>query len=179
METAAASAQCPCRAPLCSYFSRSAPALRAQVLDAFEHKHGPGDPGGATAAAAAASTHAQSAFPLVLLVPHGAAADSFPVAAHAYSELARVMAGQRPITTILLVGNNHRRPGIALSDAVWETPLGALEPESELIAALTATGQLDVVNSDHEREHSIENQLPLLQVRFQSCKLISLPKCTD
>jgi AmmeMemoRadiSam system protein B len=113
----------------------------------------------------------EGSFPLVLLVPHGAAADSFPVAAHAYSELASVVA-KRPITTVLFIGNNHRKPGLALSDMAWKTPLGELEPESELIAALVsaAGGQhMTVDNADHEREHSLENQLPLLQMLFEQC----------
>lgn len=167
-----ASAPCRCREPLCSYFSRDAPALRSQVLSAFSHeKHGPRVHACTEAVAGAAETPAHSAkedaFPLALLVPHGAAADSFPVAAHAYNELTRVVA-QRPIRTIFFVGNNHRSPGVALSDTTWRTPLGALEPESELIEALTAQG-IAINNKDHEREHSIENQLPFLQVIFEGC----------
>ena len=113
----------------------------------------------------AAHAAKEDAFPLALLVPHGAVADSFPVAAHAYNELTRVVA-QRPIRTILFVGNNHRSPGVALSDTTWRTPLGALEPESELIEALATQG-IAINNKDHDREHSIENQLPFLQVLFE------------
>ena len=160
---------CSCREPLCSYFSPSAETLRCQIVDAFQSSpHGPSSEGAAGGRVGSEPEPElegggeAGVFPLMLLGPHGAAADSFPVAAHGFAELGQVMR-RRPIDTLLIIGNNHRQPGLALSDARWQTPLGTLEPEPELIAALAAGASLAVRNADHSREHSIENQLPLLQ----------------
>eukprot|EP01045_Picozoa_sp_COSAG04_P011787 COSAG04_NODE_770_length_10444_cov_6.484872_7_plen_345_part_00 len=156
---------CSCREPLCSYFSPSAQTLRCQIADAFQSSpHGPGGVGAVGSEPEPEPEGGEEAgvFPLMLLGPHGAAADSFPVAAHGFAELGQVMR-RRPIDTLLIIGNNHRQPGVALSDARWQTPLGTLEPEPELIAQLAAGASIAVRNADHSREHSIENQLPLLQ----------------
>ena len=158
---------CSCREPLCSYFSPSAQTLRCQIVDAFQSSpHGPSSRAGGVGPSEQEPEpeggEEAGVFPLMLLGPHGAAADSFPVAAHGFAELGQVMR-RRPIDTLLIIGNNHRQPGVALSDARWQTPLGTLEPEPELIAQLAAGASLAVRNADHSREHSIENQLPLLQ----------------
>lgn len=88
---------------------------------------------------------------------------SGPVAASAYFELAQ---DGKPDTVVLL-GPNHTGYGSALSlmrEGIWKTPLGDIEIDSKLAdAILKETSIVDVDETAHRYEHSIEVQLPFLQ----------------
>ncbi|HZE41127.1 MAG TPA: AmmeMemoRadiSam system protein B [Stackebrandtia sp.] len=90
------------------------------------------------------------------VVPHAGYRFSGPVAAHVY---ARLRAHADRIGRIVLIGPSHFVPlqGMAGSPAEgWETPLGTVAtPRPEDVP-------LDEV--PHQREHSLEVQLPFLQV---------------
>lgn len=96
------------------------------------------------------------------MVPHAAYLYSGPCAAHFYSSL------QSDIGCVILLGVNHRGMGAqaALSPAdYWETPLGKVAIDRELNALLKS--QVNFLEQDerpHRQEHSIEVQLPFLQI---------------
>ena len=92
------------------------------------------------------------------IVPHAGYVFSGPGAAHAYKELSEA---EFPDTYIIL-GVNHNSPITCTSDEEWETPLGIVKPDLELIEKLKEKG-INVDNDTHAKEHSIEVQLPFLQ----------------
>src|SRR5687767_11509045 len=113
-------------------------------------------------------------FPKALVVPHAGYIYSGPVAARAYDELA----GARGIVRrVVLLGPVHRVPvrGLAAPSAqAFETPLGAIAIDHAALGALHDLPQ--VVKSDpaHAMEHSLEVQLPFLQMVLGEFSLVPL-----
>jgi AmmeMemoRadiSam system protein B len=96
------------------------------------------------------------------VVPHAGYIYSGSTAAHAYAALAL-----DPPARILLLGPTHRvyMDGLALSGADgFETPLGVVGTDPELEAALMGSRSVTVRPDVHAQEHSLEVQLPFLQV---------------
>jgi hypothetical protein len=105
------------------------------------------------------------------VVPHAGYVYSGAIAAHAY----HAIAAERPPGSVLVLGVNHRARGApaALSDRPWETPLGVLPVDLELLRALSR-GPITVDNAAHASEHSIEVQLPFLQYVLPQPKFVAL-----
>ncbi|HEY8663479.1 MAG TPA: AmmeMemoRadiSam system protein B [Propionibacteriaceae bacterium] len=96
------------------------------------------------------------------VVPHAGYIYSGSTAAHAYAALAL-----EPPSRILLLGPTHRVyvEGLALSGADgFETPLGVVRTDRDLEAALRESPAVSVRPDVHAEEHSLEVQLPFLQV---------------
>jgi AmmeMemoRadiSam system protein B len=93
---------------------------------------------------------------------------SGPVAAHSYYQLA---IDGKP-ETVFLFGPNHTGMGSGLAvmdEGVWRTPLGDVEINSDAAKEVVREGQIiDVDESAHSFEHSIEVQLPFLQYLYGS-----------
>ncbi len=91
---------------------------------------------------------------------------SGPVAAHSYYELA---VDGKPDTLVLL-GPNHTGYGSALSlmrEGAWRTPLGDVQVDTALAdAILQETRIVDIDETAHRYEHSLEVQLPFLQFLY-------------
>jgi len=142
------------------FYAGTDQALRAQIEKCFTHKLGPGK------LPKIAERELQTIIGLVC--PHAGYMYSGPVAAHAYHDLA---ADGKP-DIVVLFGPNHTGYGSALSlmkDGVWRTPLGDLEIDTvtaDLI--LKESSVIDVDDSAHTYEHSIEVQLPFLQYLYGS-----------
>lgn len=142
------------------FYAGTDQALRAQIEKCFTHKLGPGT------LPKIAERELQTIIGLVC--PHAGYMYSGPVAAHAYHDLA---ADGKP-DIVVLFGPNHTGYGSALSlmkDGVWRTPLGDLEIDTvtaDLI--LKESSVIDVDDSAHTYEHSIEVQLPFLQYLYGS-----------
>jgi len=103
-----------------------------------------------------------------LVSPHAGYMYSGPVAAHGYYHLA--LDGKPDL--IVLFGPNHTGMGSGLAimrDGVWQTPLGEVEIDTAAADAIVRESRLiDVDESAHMREHSIEVQLPWLQYLYGS-----------
>jgi hypothetical protein len=101
---------------------------------------------------------------------------SGPIAAHAYYELA--IDGKPDV--VVLLGPNHTGYGSALAvmnEGVWRTPLGDVEVDSAIADQIVqVSGIVDVDDSAHSMEHSIEVQLPFLQYLYDS-KFNIVPIC--
>jgi hypothetical protein len=93
---------------------------------------------------------------------------SGPVAAHAYYE----MASDGTPEVAVILGPNHTGYGSALAimnEGSWRTPLGDVEVHSEMANAIVRESHVvDVDESAHRLEHSIEVQLPFLQYLYGS-----------
>ncbi len=111
--------------------------------------------------------------PLALVAPHAGYIYSGPVAASAYACLQPFRESYR---RVVLLGPAHRAPvrGIALPDAeAFDTPLGAVPLDR---AAMDELDDPDVCFDDHahQPEHSLEVQLPFLQVALDRFELVPL-----
>ncbi len=95
-----------------------------------------------------------------LVCPHAGYQYSGPVAAHSYAALAED--GLR--STYAVLGPNHYGAGAPLATTRhdWETPLGMVTADPELLGALCRPPVEDDIAA-HRHEHSIEVQLPFLQ----------------
>jgi AmmeMemoRadiSam system protein B len=98
---------------------------------------------------------------IALIAPHAGLVYSGPVAAHAYSLLRR-----REFDTVILVGPSHYvgfEGASVWSAGAFETPLGDLEIDETLSAAIVAACPLVSDRPEaHRREHSLEMQMPFL-----------------
>jgi AmmeMemoRadiSam system protein B len=96
------------------------------------------------------------------VVPHAGYIYSGATAAHAYAAIAL-----EPPSRILLLGPTHRVyvEGLAVSGVDgFETPLGVVWTDRDLEAALRESPAVSVRPDVHAEEHSLEVQLPFLQV---------------
>jgi len=143
-----------------TFYAGDAESLKAQVESCFLHGFGPGK---------LPKVDAKGSRRVVGLVcPHAGYIYSGPVAANAYYELALDGVPE----TVVVLGPNHTGYGSALAlmdSGVWRTPLGDVEVDS-LVAheLLRETGLVDVDESAHRYEHSVEVQLPFLQYLYGS-----------
>ena len=108
--------------------------------------------------------------------PHAGYMFSGAVAAHAYYKLA---SDGRP-DIVFLFGPNHTGHGSGLAvmnDGFWRTPLSDVEIASDLANQVVRESRIvDVDDSAHRFEHSIEVQLPFLQYLYGS-KFKIVPIC--
>ena len=135
----------------------------------------PGDPG---ALRAAVDGHLAEAEPtpagdvVAVIAPHAGLVYSGPVAAHAY----RAVAG-RPYDVVVLVGPSHYHgfEGVAIWPAgAFETPLGRVEVEAGVADRLLSSPVVGTHPTAHDREHSLEMQLPFLQEVLPDVPIVPL-----
>lgn len=109
---------------------------------------------------------------VAVMSPHAGMMFSGSVAAHAYRAVS-----DQPVETIVLVGPSHfvGFDGVAVYDrGGFETPLGTIEVDEALAAALIAASPAIRSNpSAHVREHSLEMQLPFIQ-RVVSVRIVPM-----
>ncbi len=113
--------------------------------------------------------------PKLLITPHAGYVYCGSVAAHAYALLTPRRA--RRINRVVLLGPAHRVavPGLAASKAdAFETPLGQIALDVAVLASLDDLPQVVRDDRAHEREHSLEVQLPFLQTLLGSFTLVPL-----
>jgi AmmeMemoRadiSam system protein B len=105
-----------------------------------------------------------------ILVPHAGLVYSGVVAAAAW----RLVTAR----TVVILGTNHSAvlDGVAAWDGdAWGTPLGDVEVDRELAAAIVALGPPFVANRlAHQDEHSIEVQLPILAAVAPGSRIVAL-----
>ena len=112
--------------------------------------------------------------PKALIVPHAGYIYSGPIAASAYALLTPLRAVVR---RVVLLGPVHRVPvrGLALPGVeAFETPLGTVAVDTDLVARLAALPQVTTSRAAHAQEHSLEVQLPFLQQALDQFTLLPL-----
>lgn len=140
-----------------TWYTGSATELRGQI-EGFLNRASEGDvPGRLTA----------------LIVPHAGYVYSGQVAAYAYKLLEK-----RKFTTVVVVGPSHHASfqGVSVYDrGGFETPLGVAPLDRDLISALEKRdSRIRFVEDAHTMEHSVEIQVPFLQVVMPGFKLVPL-----
>lgn len=112
--------------------------------------------------------------PKALIAPHAGYIYSGPIAASAY---ARIQPARGRIRRVVLLGPSHRVAfrGLALSGArAFATPLGDVPVDAEAATPLAALRFVRVIDQAHAMEHSLEVQLPFLQMVLDDFKLVPL-----
>lgn len=139
------------------FYAGSVTALRVEVQEYLSH-------------AAPVLTRA----PKALIVPHAGYVYSGAVAASAYTSIASV---RQYISRVVLLGPAHRVAirGLALPDAAaFDTPLGSVALDAALVNAVVSLPQVKQSREVHAMEHSLEVQLPFLQVALNKFSILPL-----
>jgi len=102
------------------------------------------------------------------VVPHAGYVYSGRTAAHVYAALPNA-------DTFVIIGPNHTGYGsmVSASSDTWSTPLGEVDADLDLIESLPRR-IIDIDESAHQYEHSIEVQLPFLQTLFKDFKIVPI-----
>jgi len=143
-----------------SFYAGSTESLKKQIEECFTHGFGPGE---------LPVLDQKGPRKIVGLVcPHAGYMFSGPVAANAYHRLA----SDGLVDLFVILGPNHHGlgSGVAVMNAgVWRTPLGDVEIDAETAKEIVRiSGIVDVDESAHSYEHSVEVQLPFLQYVYGS-----------
>ncbi|MDA8127048.1 MAG: AmmeMemoRadiSam system protein B [Deltaproteobacteria bacterium] len=110
--------------------------------------------------------------PLAIVVPHAGYIYSGQICADGYNQLRG-----REVDTVVLLGTNHTTPHlrkIALyPGAGFRTPLGTAPVDIKTVAALLAASPDCAADAaPHVREHSLEVQVPFIQVLFPRAAIV-------
>ena len=110
--------------------------------------------------------------PKAVIAPHAGYVYSGPIAAVAFQALA----GRR-LERVILLGPAHRVPvhGLALPGAdAFATPLGEVPVDAEGARAVSDLPQVSTFPQAHAPEHSLEVELPFLQVLFPGVPVLPI-----
>ncbi len=102
------------------------------------------------------------------VVPHAGYLYSGRTSAHVYAALPNA-------DTFIIIGPNHTGYGsmVSVSSDTWSTPLGNVDSDLDLIESLPRR-IIDIDESAHRYEHSIEVQIPFLQTLFKDFKIVPI-----
>lgn len=111
--------------------------------------------------------------PVALVVPHAGYLYSGPIAGDGWRQVAGL-----DYEVVVLLGTNHTVApftGVALDDVSgYRTPLGVVETDAGLARKLAAADRAIAVRPDaFAREHSVEVQLPFLQVALPRARVLT------
>ncbi|MCF6281241.1 MAG: AmmeMemoRadiSam system protein B [Candidatus Polarisedimenticolaceae bacterium] len=112
--------------------------------------------------------------PKAIIAPHAGYIYSGAVAANAYHLLASV---RQKIERVVLLGPSHHVPflGLAICNAdYYATPLGDIHLDQAAAQQLLDLPQVSIIDQAHAMEHSLEVQLPFLQMVLDEFSLIPL-----
>ena len=112
--------------------------------------------------------------PKAIIAPHAGYIYSGEIAASAYACLSKA---KDKIKHVVLLGPAHRYPfmGLAVPGAdFFTTPLGEIAIDFEAINKILELDQVKTIPQAHAEEHSLEVQLPFLQVVLGDFKLLPL-----
>ncbi|OGO51549.1 MAG: AmmeMemoRadiSam system protein B [Chloroflexi bacterium RBG_16_68_14] len=85
-------------------------------------------------------------------------------------------AGEAP-ETVILIGPNHDNEGRAralTSKLPWRTPFGLVEPDRDIIRALTATGLVAVEDAVLTTEHSVAGIMPAMKYYLPEARVVPI-----
>lgn len=105
--------------------------------------------------------------PYGVLVPHAGYLYSGKTAACAYAKIPETFSG-----TFIVIGPSHAGCMTATADLLWETPLGPVSPDTNLIAALEKSGIPNRPDLIRVQENSLEVQMPFIRYRFPNARVV-------
>ena len=112
--------------------------------------------------------------PKAVIAPHAGYIYSGPIAASAYVQIAPA---RGKIKRVVLLGPSHRVPfrGLAATSAdAFATPLGNIPIDKAAFDQIKDLPQVEVIDSAHAMEHSLEVHLPFLQEVLGDFRLVPL-----
>ncbi|MGH8280469.1 MAG: AmmeMemoRadiSam system protein B [Gammaproteobacteria bacterium] len=121
-----------------------------------------------------AANPAPSATPKAVIVPHAGYVYSGSIAARAYNAIA---GESDTVRRVVLLGPAHHVPlrGLALPTAgAFATPLGEVPLDASAMQSIRGLPQVSCSDAAHRMEHSLEVQLPFLQVQLREFALVPL-----
>ena len=168
---AAWSFTCACE-PLASTTTTTGADIRPPAVAGSFYPKEPGRLQAAVKAFLADAVPARGTRPVALVLPHAGYLYSGQIAADGW----RQVQGQA-YDLVVLLGTNHTTAGFAgaaVSPAGgFRTPLGVAEVDGKAAAALRAADRAIVVDAAvHEREHSIEVQVPFAQTALPGVPIL-------
>ncbi|MBI5347528.1 MAG: AmmeMemoRadiSam system protein B [Candidatus Aenigmarchaeota archaeon] len=103
-----------------------------------------------------------------IVVPHAGYIFSGSVAGAVFA------AAKTEKKNFILLGPNHTGYGsaVAMSCIDWRTPLGVVQTNRKMVEQLSASIEVD--EASHRYEHSLEVQLPFLQMLYKDFKIVAL-----
>jgi AmmeMemoRadiSam system protein B/AmmeMemoRadiSam system protein A len=107
-----------------------------------------------------------------VIAPHAGLMFSGPVAAHAYKA-----ASVGHVDTVVLAGPSHyvAFDGVSIyPEGAFATPLGDAEIDAALAQSLMASPAIRPMPAAHQREHSLEMQLPFVRRLFPEARIVPL-----
>ncbi len=110
--------------------------------------------------------------PKALVCPHAGYRYSGAVAGHCYATLER-----ERYDRVFILGPSHRYPLGGIGVGPWthyETPLGRVPVDAAAVERLTADGLFAVIDGVDAEEHSVEMQVPFLQVAAMGSAIVPL-----
>ncbi|QSZ67733.1 AmmeMemoRadiSam system protein B [Methanofollis aquaemaris] len=102
---------------------------------------------------------------LGIVSPHAGYPYSGAVAARAFAAISSSFDG-----TFIVIGPSHEGFMTCASALPWETPLGIVDTDTELVEVIG----VPVDERAHAGEHSIEIQLPFIKYRFPRARIVPL-----
>ncbi len=100
--------------------------------------------------------------PRGIVSPHAGYVYSGQVAACAFGTIPPGFSG-----TFVVIGPSHRGYINCVSEESWETPLGVIDTDTELVKAL----DIEADELSHRDEHSLEVQMPFIKYRFPRARI--------
>lgn len=118
----------------------------------------------------------QAVPPIAAVSPHAGYIYSGKTAAYTFASLEESL--KKKNTTVIFFGPNHTGIGVApvsISHETWMTPVGKSETDLEVAGAIEKACPLVARDeSAHLQEHSIEVQLPFLQIINPAAKVVCI-----
>ncbi len=144
------------------FYPKTESSLRDKIEECFTHELGPGS---------IPSNEGETRELKGLVCPHAGYTYSGPVAAHSY----RTLVEDGFPESVIILGPSHQGmgAGIAVAEEEYETPLGVVDIDKELVNDLT-DGLIQADDIAHTREHSLEVQMPFLQYFSDSFKAVPI-----
>jgi len=99
---------------------------------------------------------------LGIVSPHAGYIYSGQVAATAFGTIPQGFSG-----TFVVIGPSHRGYINCVSEIPWETPLGVVDTDTEIVHAL----DIETDELSHRDEHSLEVQMPFIKYRFPRARI--------
>jgi MEMO1 family protein len=134
------------------FYPKSHLELKSTIKDCFLHSYGPGK---------LPPSFADEKI-VGVICPHAGYMYSGPIAANSYYAIS----SQHP-DLVVIIGPNHWGVGCniaTMKDAMWKTPLGDTEVDTDAAMEISKVSRLIELDFfSHNRDHSLEVQLPMLQ----------------
>ena len=113
---------------------------------------------------------------IAAILPHAGIMYSGSVAGAVVSQIS-------PKETIVIIGPNHSglgKPFSIMTDGTWRTPLGDIDIDVELAEEINSNSRyLENDSLAHQREHSIEVELPFFQYIQKDFKIVPILVFSD